>query len=120
MSDETLDLPGLLDPLGEHTEVTYGLCALIGAALLNNIGSVETMGWSSPKSSLDYTEDAGDVHTRIVRDFIVWSSGRKSFSPDAEERLRNFVKSTGWQKHQMASLADLLMPFAGPSEEQAS
>lgn len=39
------DLPGLLDQVSSHTDVTYGDLALIGAALLTTVTSVGLHGW---------------------------------------------------------------------------
>lgn len=104
MSDETETLPGLLDAVSENTTMTYGELATIGAALLGNVVAVGRMGWASPGSSLDYTDDDCDMPAKIIRDFIVWTSGRTAMSPLAEARLRSFVVLIGWQDHMEAEL----------------
>lgn len=110
MSDE-VELPALSDALSEHTEVTWGILALIGAQVLNNVGSVMALGWTSPASSLDYTHHREDDFTQnIVRDYIAWTSGRKAKNPGAEERLRSYVTESGWHRHQFTQMAANIMP----------
>lgn len=112
MTDEMeTQLPALSDALSEHTDVTWGLLALIGAQVLSNVGSVMALGWTSPSSSLDYTHHRDDnIAQNIVRDYIAWTSGRKAKNPGAEERLRAYVTSSGWQRHQFAQMAESIMP----------
>lgn len=107
MSAETPDVPSLLDRVSEDTLLTYGQLAMIGSALLDNIVTVMTMGWTSPVGSLDYTTDSSDkpFTDLVVRDYIVWISGRKDKSPDAEKRLRVLVEASDWQKHVFAQMA---------------
>jgi hypothetical protein len=92
-------IPSLRDRVSERTDVTYGDLALIGAALLTTVTSVCQLGWASPGSSLDYTPNESDPHTMIVRDFVAWTSHRKSLAAGCEERLRAFVDESGWTRH---------------------
>lgn len=55
MEEPDSPLPTLLERVSEHTDVTYGDLALLGASLLTTISSVAIHGWASPGSSLDYT-----------------------------------------------------------------
>jgi hypothetical protein len=91
--------PTLFEQVSEHTDVTYGDLALIGAALLTSVTSVAQLGWASPGSSLDYTTGDLDPHAMIVRDFIAWTSHRESLAEGCEERLRALVKDSGWTRH---------------------
>lgn len=79
--------------------MTYGDLALIGAALLTTVTSVAQLGWASPGSSLDYSPKVSESHHMIVRDFIAWTSHRKSLADGCEERLRAFVDDSGWTRH---------------------
>jgi hypothetical protein len=88
--------------------VTYGDLALIGAALLSTVTSVAQLGWASPGSSLDYTPRESDSHTMIVRDFIAWTSHRKSLAEGCEERLRAYVDESGWTIHVLDQMSKKL------------
>ena len=108
MEEPETPLPGLLDPVSQYTDVTYGDLALIGASLLSVITSVAIHGWSSPGSSLDYTHSLSDPHSMIVNDFVAWTSHRKNLAEGCEERLRTFVDESGWTSHVMNQMAVLL------------
>ena len=112
------NLPGLLDQVSSHTDVTYGDLALIGAALLTTVTSVGLHGWASPGSTLDYTTGLRGPHELVVRDFIAWTSHRKSMADGCEERLRSYVVESGWTAHLEHQMSDLLRPAAPePTEE---
>lgn len=102
------NLPGLLDPVSAFTNVTYGDLALIGAGLLSTIVSVGLHGWASPGSTLDYTKGLTNPHDLVVRDFIAWTSHRKSLADRCEERLRAYVDQSGWTTHLQHQLDGLL------------
>lgn len=106
MTTET-NLPGLLDQVSSHTDVTYGDLALIGAALLSTVTSVGLHGWASPGSTLDYTAGLREPHQMIVRDFIAWTSHRKSMADGCEDRLRLLVVESGWTAHVEHQMSDL-------------
>ena len=106
--DTETHLPGLLDQVSAHTDVTYGDLALIGAALLTTVGSVGLHGWASPGSSLDYTKGLTSPHDLVVRDFIAWTSHRKSLADGCEERLRSYVDESGWTAHLQHQVSELL------------
>ncbi|MFL4476743.1 hypothetical protein ACIPUB_00515 [Paeniglutamicibacter sp. ORCA_105] len=99
MSQPNEPLPTLLDQVSGQTDVTYGDLALIGAALLTSVTTVAQLGWASPGISLDYSSGVSDSHNMIVRDFIAWTSHRKSLADGCEERLRAFVDESGWTRH---------------------
>lgn len=103
-------LPGLLDAVSPRTDVTYGDLALIGAGLLTTVSSVSLHGWASPGSSLDYTKGLSRPHDLIVRDFIAWTSHRKSLAEGCEHRLRSYVEDSGWTLHLRHEIGELLRP----------
>jgi len=96
------DLDILATAMSEHTDITLADLAAIGLALMNKIGSVAILGWASPGNSLDYASPSDNPHAQIVQDFTAWTSGRKSLAPGCEERLRAFIDTTGWTRHQAA------------------
>lgn len=101
-------LPTLLDQVSEHTDVTYGDLVLIGASLLSTITSVAVHGWASPGSMLDYSHQPSDPHSAIVRDFVAWTSHRRVLADGCEDRLRDFVDSSGWTAHALNQMANQL------------
>jgi hypothetical protein len=111
MDEDTDPLPALTDKVSPRTTITYDDLALIGAGLLSTVSIVERLGWASPGSSLDYIHTQNDPHTMIVRDFIVWTSHRKSLAEGCEERLRNLVRESGWTNHIVSVMGEGL--FAG-------
>lgn len=82
--------------------------AMIGQSLLNSISATVTLGHARPGNTLDYTPPSRDLWTGVVRDFIVWTSGRTSFNPFAQERLTNFIQESGWQRHNLEQVAESL------------
>lgn len=108
MNQSNESLPTLHNRVSELTDVTYEDLALIGAALLSTVTSVSQLGWASPGSSLDYTPKEAGTHAMIVRDFVAWTSHRKFLADGCEERLRAFVDQSGWTKHVVHQLGQLL------------
>lgn len=109
MTDPTSEaLPSLLDVVSEHTDLTYIDLAHIGAALLTAVTTVARLGWASPGSWLDYADPLGDPHSLIVRDFVAWTSHRKSMAEGCGERLRAFVEQSGWTTHVLIEANQLL------------
>lgn len=109
-SDPTL--PSLLDAVSPQTDVRYADLALIGAAILTTVTTVQRMGWASPGSSLDYTNGLRDPHDLIVRDFIAWTSGRRSLAAGCDERLLAYVEQSGWTHHLLGQV-DLFLTGNG-------
>lgn len=109
--------PDLQSQVSPETDVTYLDLALIGAAILSTVTSVAHHGWASPGSSLDYTRQVSDPHAMIVRDFVAWTSHRKTLAPGGEERLRAFVEQSGWTRHAVNQMAARL-GLAFPPQEQ--
>lgn len=97
--DSAPGLPSLLDAVSPQTDIRYADLALIGAAILTTVVTVQRMGWASPGSSLDYTNGLREPHDLIVRDFIAWTSGRRSLAADCDERLLAYVEQSGWTDH---------------------
>lgn len=101
-------LPGVLDRVSAYTDVTYGDLAMIGAGLLSTVSSVSLHGWASPGSTLDYTKGLTTPHDLVVRDFVAWTSHRKSLANGCEERLRAYVDESGWTAHLQHQMSELL------------
>lgn len=71
----------------------------IGAAVLDAVCNVEMLGHASPAATLDYLgREAGWSCADIVTDFVAWTSGRTNMRPGCEERLREYVSTTGWYR----------------------
>lgn len=85
--------------------------ALIGAALLDMVGTTMTFGHTNPGHVLDYVNlDQQSVFwVQVVRDFTAWTSRRKVMGSEAAgERLANYVRDSGWQRIQLNRAADAL------------
>lgn len=82
----------------------------IGEGFLNLTASAQMLGWKSPASSLDYTADNPQqlMWARFPRDFVAWTSGRKSQALDCDERLRTFIVESGWTRHALGRVEDAL------------
>lgn len=44
----------------------------------------------------------------IVRDFVAWTSRRKTLAGGCEERLRAYVDDSGWTEHLLNQMAAVL------------
>lgn len=104
--------------MSAHTDVTYGDLALIGAGLLTTVASVGLHGCASPGSTLDYTRGLTSPHDLVVRDFIAWTSHRKSLADGCEERLRAYVDESGWTEHLQHQMSELLRGSVPESDKE--
>jgi hypothetical protein len=62
-----------------------------GDVLAGWISATAQLGHASPGMSLDYMPTPEPFSAQaFVHDFVAWTSGRKSFAPGCEERLRKW------------------------------
>lgn len=114
MSDHLDDdlIRALGDRVGQ-SNLTHLHLYLMGRAVFDHIGVTAQLGHSSPGDSLDYLrqpidEDAYFDANAMLRDFIVWTSGRKRINPDAEASVRAFFAASGWGVEQAARINEAL------------
>ena len=87
------------------TNLTVEDLAELGAALLSSVVATHQAGHVSPAGTLDYTSALTEGPAKLVRDYTIWASGRKTLDPGARERLVDFVQRTGWEAHVLESTA---------------
>jgi hypothetical protein len=115
MSERIFDpeSPAFAEAMGRRIEGT-GLAAIeiymIGEALVSWMAATAQLGHEQPGNTLDYSH----VHTitspwqYIVRDFVIWTSGRSNFDPEAADRVRGWVEESGWAAAKLnAGLGDV-------------
>jgi hypothetical protein len=88
-------------PRVDGQPITMEDLTLIGAALLNSIGTTALLGHKSPAGTLDYSTGGSMWHSQLVRDVIAWSSGHVNKAPGCRERLLHLMHDGGWLRRQM-------------------
>ena len=61
-----------------------------GEALQTWIATTTLLGHTRPGHTLEYVHVEEWTAMAFVRDFVAWTSGRKSLAPGCEERLREW------------------------------
>ena len=61
-----------------------------GLALSNWIASTVLLGHASPGSTLDYVHVEPGTDAAFLKDFVAWTSGRKTLAPGCDDRLREW------------------------------
>lgn len=90
----------------------------IGVSLVSWVHVVETLGHTSPASSLDYiASGTTGISGEIVRDFVAWTSGRTNMAPGCADRLRTLLTEAEWHNRE-TTVTRLLEATSGA--EQAS
>lgn len=104
------DYAALLNRRIPDTNMTAAEVFMVGCYLLNHVGTCQQLGHATPAETLDYVPPVVD-RTRsypIVMDYTAWVGRRQQLRPGAEDRLRDFIVESGWQRAQLLKVERLL------------
>lgn len=93
-----------------NTNVTAAEVFMVGYYLLNHVGTCHQLGHATPAETLDYAPTVIDRNRSypIVMDYTAWVGRREKLRPGSEDRLRDFIVESGWQRAQLLKVDRLL------------
>ena len=78
----------------------------IGAAVLGLVAATVTLGHETPGETLTYIHrgHGESLGATLAADLVAWTSRQGDYT-EAENRLRDYVLDSGWQRHALERMA---------------